>query len=189
MDNIDMDMCKDIINKLANIWQHKMSPHSMYDFDDLVSEGWETYIGCTEKFSTDFNVKFTTYLYSSVVKKYMNICRDERTQKKSHSLVDVDFFEEMSRPGIFEDQLSPERLFMVNEAISAVSEVSEDFALMIKDSVPKDLFILAKRHMRAIKFKKGVKTEGGCIKLSKSMIESYFNVKLKRISNLVYKYL
>jgi len=189
MDNVDMGMCKGIVFKLANEWKYKLSPHSMYDFDDLVSEAWETYVNCTRDFSTDFGVKFTTYFYSSVVRRFMTICRDEKTQKKTYTAADTDAIKESCVPDIFKSPLSPERLFMVNEAISAISEVSEDFALMIKDSVPKGLFITAKRNMRAIKFKRGVKTEGGTIRLTKHMVESYFNVKLKRISDLVYKYL
>lgn len=201
INDVDFVFCQKIIKKLSRIWVCKLPEHTMYELDDLVSEGLEVFVKCCSDF--DGKSKFTTYLCLMVRQRFMRIVRDERRRKRTYIKIelpeDLDNVNDLSHHNsdkaycslrnklVYDyDSLSPEKLVMVHDAIIAISEVSVDFADMIKNGVPKKLFSLAIRHMRAKKIKN--KPESPCdnIIFTKTMIKDFFGVDLKVLKELVY---
>ena len=170
-----------IIVRLADRWHKSLPPTSMYDKIDLVSEGWEVYLNCKRTFEN--RSKFSTYLYRSVTNRFMKILESEMSSKRSNNRAEFD------ECLIIPSQISPERKIMIAEAISAISDVSKDFAYMVVNGFPKGLLSLAKRNMRWKKIERGVKTEGGVVFITRDTIETFFGVDLGELKAIVSNYL
>jgi len=174
--------CENIIYKLA----HKHAPrfhNTMYDFDDLVSEGWIVYLDCNKKRDKIKN-KFTSYLYSAVDNKFKSLYINEclRLKKKHEKVPITEGFDKAS------ENLSPEKTAMAIQAMVALSEVSYDFATMIVNGVPKDLLFVARRHMRAKKIGNNLKGAKDTVVFTRKMLEIFFNVNLDELKEIASQY-
>jgi len=175
--------CEAIIVKLAHQFIYKFSRNTIYDLDDLISEGWVTYLECLKK-RDDVECEFTTYLYVAVENKYKTLYRNENIYKKrKHEKACLEDFNIKSK------KLSPESTAMAIQAIIALSEVSYDFATMVVEGVPKDLLFVARRHMRSKRIGNNFKNLGGSISYPKHMLEDFFKIDIDNLKFLVSKYL
>ena len=174
--------CEAIIVKLSKLYSSRFSRGTLYDLEDLISEGWVIYLKCKKK-EHDIKVEFTTYLYVSVENNLKTLYRDEYIyRKRKHYKVELDGLDFDS------SKLSPERALMALQAVIALSEVSYDFATMVVNGVPKDLLFVARRHMRGKKLGSNSDKIGENILYPKHLLEDFFNVNIDNLRILVSKY-
>ena len=182
----DLSQCEAIIYSVARRYVYRLSPNSLYTLQDLVSEGWIVYMRCLDR-ELDGG-KFSSYLYGAVVNHYKAIIYRENMPKMRHTSVPID---DVDSNSLHSDSPSPERMAMIADAIVALSEVSVDFAKMISDGPPKELLAIARRSMRAKRFRKGASHKDVNISflLTRDMIENYFNVNLEFLRELLSNYI
>lgn len=174
--------CEAIIAKLSHQYIYKFSNNTLYDLDDLISEGWIIYLKCKEK-EKEIEGEFTTYLYTSVENRFKSLYRQENVYgKRKHTKVDIEGLDFDSK------NLTPEKTVMAIQAIVALSEVSYDFATMVIKGVPKELLFVARRHMRSKKIGNNFKYIGENITFPKHLIEDFFKIDLDKIKILASKY-
>lgn len=172
-----------IIHKLARMYLPRLSKVTMYSLDDLISEGWEVYLNC-KRFEDDIKCQFTTYLYTAIDNKFKSIVTKEVfSLKRRHEKVCLEDCQVEIR------KLSPEKAVMAKQAISAISEVSYDFALMIVNGVPKDLLFVTRRHMRGKKAGTAPHQFSGTMLVPKKILEMFFNVNIDELKKLTSKYI
>jgi len=185
----DLSQCEALIVSIAKRWAYKLSPNSIYTMQDLISEGWIVYLRCLDKPIND--AAFSTYLYEAITNEFKRINIKERDLLKSKcETVSMDDEDVQVYPTTSYYE-SPERMAMLAEGIVALSEVSVGFAKMITDCAPKELVSIARRNMRAKRFRKHAKHEDVNISLmfTQRMIEDFFYVNLEFLRDLLSNYI
>lgn len=171
-----------IIWKVALKWQKAIPENSHLDVEDLVQECWMIEPSTREKFTGE--VKYTTFLWQAVNWKCHNILATERI--RANASVGCDY-EDL--PVVIDNVNRPDKQYEVREMLGALSEhAPKGFIEMIEDGVPERLFKMSKRHTRAKRHARGWDALNGKFNLSKSMLENYFNVDLKKLSTSYYNY-
>lgn len=180
--HVNFKKCEAIIVKLAHQYIYKFANNTVYNLDDLISEGWIIYLNCLKK-KDEIRVEFTTYLYAAVENRFKSIYRNENVYKKRrYEKTNIDDFEFES------NRMSPENVAMAIQAIIALSEVSYDFATMVIEGVPKDLLFVARSNMRSRRIGNKFKKLSGSISFPKRMLEDYFKIDIDNLRILVSKY-
>lgn len=181
MDKIGIDVANRIIHKISRRYLHKFDGNPIYDYDDLVSEGWTVLFNCIDGYNDQLGIKFTTYLFTSISNRFRTLLRNNRITIDPSC--DCESFPYPS---------GQDNLLMLKQAVSAMSEVSRDFATMIVEEVPKELLNYARRISRKkkIAFSKNGEPDldDSKIVFTKTMIEDYFGIKIKDMREIFNKY-
>jgi len=191
----ELDSCRGIIHKLANRYNRVLPENSIYEIEDLVSEGWEAYIKCKHYYNfLTVSSEFKTYFYRAVENRFRAILLKEKQWNKYDLTVyideKIDQIEDWLDINVScEDDL--ERKCMVKEAILAIAEVSKEFAEMITEGATEELLLVARRDMRKRAHNNGSSmSDNNCnVIFKKRMLELFFGVKLKKIKKLLYNYI
>lgn len=167
-----------LIYKMAKGAANRLPSTSLLEMDDLLQEGRMVCESCRKSFDPDRGCKFSTYLYHALVYMYNNIVRKEHRQCRSGA----DFLnvEVSSNATNQEDQL------MVFEAIQALSETSKEFAQMMVDGMPLDLFLQFKESF-IIRQRRGKSPIYiGRVDIKRTILQKYFKINLKKLAVVVY---
>ena len=178
-----------LVISLSNKWVYKLARNSIYTRQDLISEGWIVYMKCKDK--PIERAKFSTYLTTAIINRFKQINVEERDRYKVKGITLSADDEDNDITLTQDTNKSPERMAMVSEAISAISEVSVDFARMVIDGAPKELMAIARRSMRAKRFSKRAKFNEVSISLifTKDMLENFFDIDLEFLRKLLSNYI
>jgi len=78
-----------IINCYANKFIIKFPPNSIYDKDDLLSEGYVIYYNVSEKFDKSKQVSFTTFFITCLIRRYVKLLNN--AYKKQTTPIESDW--------------------------------------------------------------------------------------------------
>lgn len=172
-----------IIRSLAGKWDRIIPDSSIYDYDDLVQEGWIAYcvVRDNDLYDPSKGKSFTTFLWYAVNSRLKNIMAYENKSKRKG--IKTEYLDVSSG-----EEQDTERKAMVSEALTAISEVSTDFVKMITDGVPKELLGIARRRSRHRMLNRGFEPINGKIILDKKMIETFFGISIDDIKRLYYSF-
>jgi len=188
--DIDHKKYEGIIFKLASIFVNRLPDSSIMEYEDFVSEGCVVFTKCKLEFSEDMKTKFSTYFYRSVYNRFKKLLDYEFRKKRS-----VFYDREQDVEFSSSECDSPERQAMISDALSAMAEVSVDFVAMIKHGkfISRsdkgecgELLVEAIKRSRITSFKRGVKSKGSKVIITKSMLESFFDISLDDLRKMYY---
>jgi len=188
--DIDHKKYEGIIFKLASSFVRRLPDSSIMEYEDFVSEGYVVFTICKERFSEDKGVKFSTYFYESVHRRFKSLINYEFRAKRS-----VLFDREQDVEFSSSEADSPERQAMIADALSAMADVSADFVAMLthgrfvsRSDKGKngDLLLQAIKRARRMSSKRGVNSKDFNVAITKQMLESFFNISLDDLRKMYY---
>jgi len=189
----ELESCEAVIKTLSKKYKRFLPEDSIFEVEDLISEGWEVYMSCKKHYDEKHKTTFVTYLYYSVARRFNTIVIRETRRVRNGVLFINDAFGSVDNwlDSVKCCEAEQERLCMVKEAIHAISEVSSGFADMITEGVSKELLTIARRNLRSKVYNSGGKLSNSNYKLafSKSLLTIFFIVDLKKIKELLYNYI
>lgn len=205
---------ENIIKYLSGKYTKLLPSGSLHTYNDLRQWGMIICDKCKKMYDPNRGVLFTTFLYKNLLMKFNVILKYERAKKRnkefpvakkrvrrsnkdrmntaewktySHRAV-YGNEAEYKMANVIDEADNPERMAMFNEAVNKIAEVNGGFADMIRNGVPDGLMKIAKRENRIKRRKSDKNAIDGNIKITKRMIEIYFNINLKEIERLFYNY-
>ena len=134
-----------LVKRLAYEHLGKLPSGSVYGVDDLTQEGWEAALDALITYDENKGTQLATWIWTCVRSRLKDIVR--REWFGSNLFADDLEFE----AGAY--MVDYERLMTIAQIVELMAVYSEDFAAMVTEGVPEELFQLARSHERGKRFR------------------------------------
>ena len=161
----------------CNYWIHRFPGTT--EFGDLYNEGWIVFNRCLEKYDPSCGTKFSTFFWKGLNDRFFSLSRQE--WGRQHGRIS-----ENDMASVKSSDVLPDRQVMVKQFVDAVSQISPEFADMVVNGVPEELFRLCRRSIRAYRCKRGWDVACGEFKLNVGMVRKFFNVSFRKLRPMYY---
>jgi len=172
-----------MIHKLACSYLYKLPQCSYQDLDDLKQECRIALNAAIDSYDESKGNLFS-YGYEKVKGKLANLLRTENYEKRKY-----DALQNIDIETLHGSQMSPDRFIMLLEFLGQCTKISPEFVDMIINGPTEALLLAERRARRARLRRRNDKRESATntpLKFPKSLIENYFNLKVKKIQVLYY---
>ena len=170
-----------IIKSLAIGYSKSLNGVPSFDFDDLVQEGWISVLGrCAQSFDDTRGVEFNTYAYAAALQGMRDFIKKQMNHHKERETKDVSEIRDIPFTHRFEEEI------LVIEFLEIAEKISPEFADMVRNGIPKELFEEVKKHQRSICLRNNRKAIDQSFKLPLKVTNRFFKKKINKLSKIYY---